>query len=152
MANLRDEFRELLLGRHYATLATHADDGTIHTTPVWYMFEGGQILRWIVVNIAKGTKPGCSTSSHDNGRYSTTRQRALGVCFGKRRYHKRRRVASDNRENIATISYKRSAGGQSDWTRLCSRGRHNHLYHAKGLAIVEFERCRPAIFRRQADQ
>jgi len=44
MANLRDEFREFLLGRHYATLATLNDDGTIHTTPVWYMFEGDKFF------------------------------------------------------------------------------------------------------------
>jgi general stress protein 26 len=28
-----------LSGRRYATLATHNEDGSIHTTPVWYLFE-----------------------------------------------------------------------------------------------------------------
>jgi PPOX class probable F420-dependent enzyme len=44
MGNLRQEFREVLEGRHYATLATHNDDGTIHITPVWYLFEGGKFF------------------------------------------------------------------------------------------------------------
>lgn len=39
MSNLSDELREVLEGRHYATLATHNDDGTILLTPVWYLFD-----------------------------------------------------------------------------------------------------------------
>jgi PPOX class probable F420-dependent enzyme len=31
--------RRLLQGRRYATLATHNDDGSIHLTPVWYLFD-----------------------------------------------------------------------------------------------------------------
>jgi hypothetical protein len=31
--------REFLNGRHYATLATLNEDGSIHLTPVWYLFE-----------------------------------------------------------------------------------------------------------------
>lgn len=30
-----------LQGRRYAVLATHNDDGSIHLTPVWYLFEDG---------------------------------------------------------------------------------------------------------------
>ncbi|MBP1597079.1 MAG: Pyridoxamine 5'-phosphate oxidase-like FMN-binding protein [Acidobacteria bacterium] len=33
-----------LQGRRYAVLATHNDDGSIHLTPVWYLFEDGQFL------------------------------------------------------------------------------------------------------------
>ncbi|HSB10242.1 MAG TPA: pyridoxamine 5'-phosphate oxidase family protein [Blastocatellia bacterium] len=43
MQALKDSAREVLDGRHYATLATHNDDGTIHTTPVWYLFENGNL-------------------------------------------------------------------------------------------------------------
>jgi nitroimidazol reductase NimA-like FMN-containing flavoprotein (pyridoxamine 5'-phosphate oxidase superfamily) len=32
---------QFLSGRRYATLATHNEDGSIHTTPVWYVFENG---------------------------------------------------------------------------------------------------------------
>jgi PPOX class probable F420-dependent enzyme len=39
MAKLNDSMRELLKGRHYATLATLNEDGSIHLTPVWYLFE-----------------------------------------------------------------------------------------------------------------
>jgi len=35
---------KLLKGRRYAVLATHNDDGSIHLTPVWYIFEDGQIF------------------------------------------------------------------------------------------------------------
>jgi PPOX class probable F420-dependent enzyme len=42
MRSFSDEFRKVLEGRHYATLATHNDDGTIHMTPVWYLFESGK--------------------------------------------------------------------------------------------------------------
>lgn len=39
MAQLSDSMRELLNGRHYATLGTLSEDGSIHLTPVWYLFE-----------------------------------------------------------------------------------------------------------------
>jgi PPOX class probable F420-dependent enzyme len=37
-----DELRALLTERRYATLATHDPDGSIHLTPVWFMFDGGR--------------------------------------------------------------------------------------------------------------
>ncbi|HEX3036135.1 MAG TPA: PPOX class F420-dependent oxidoreductase [Thermodesulfobacteriota bacterium] len=40
MSELSDSIREFLNGRHYATLATLNEDGSIHLTPVWYLFEG----------------------------------------------------------------------------------------------------------------
>ncbi|MEW6144246.1 MAG: TIGR03618 family F420-dependent PPOX class oxidoreductase [Thermodesulfobacteriota bacterium] len=42
MSELTDSMREFLNGRHYATLATLNEDGTIHLTPVWYLFEDGR--------------------------------------------------------------------------------------------------------------
>ena len=39
MPALNDSIRQFLEARHYAALATHNDDGSIHTTPVWYLFE-----------------------------------------------------------------------------------------------------------------
>jgi PPOX class probable F420-dependent enzyme len=39
MSQLSDSMREFLNGRHYATLATLNEDGSIHLTPVWYLFE-----------------------------------------------------------------------------------------------------------------
>ena len=33
--------QELLRGRYIATLATENQDGTIHLTAVWYLFESG---------------------------------------------------------------------------------------------------------------
>ncbi len=39
MSRLDNTMRELLEGRHYATLATHNEDGSIHLTPVWYLFD-----------------------------------------------------------------------------------------------------------------
>ena len=44
MAKLNDSMREFLNGRHYATLATLNEDGSIHLTPVWYLFEKGCIF------------------------------------------------------------------------------------------------------------
>ena len=35
---------KLLQERRYAVLATHNEDGSIHLTPVWYIFEHGQIF------------------------------------------------------------------------------------------------------------
>jgi PPOX class probable F420-dependent enzyme len=40
MSQLSDSMREFLNGRHYATLATRNEEGSIHLTPVWYLFEG----------------------------------------------------------------------------------------------------------------
>jgi PPOX class probable F420-dependent enzyme len=39
MPELTDELRALLTARRYATLATHDPEGTIHLTPVWFMFD-----------------------------------------------------------------------------------------------------------------
>jgi PPOX class probable F420-dependent enzyme len=39
MPRFDESAREVLNGRRYATLATHNEDGSIHTTPVWYVFE-----------------------------------------------------------------------------------------------------------------
>jgi PPOX class probable F420-dependent enzyme len=39
MSKLSDSMREFLRKRHYATLATINEDGSIHLTPVQYLFE-----------------------------------------------------------------------------------------------------------------
>ncbi len=39
MSKLSDSMRQFLNERHYATLATLNEDGSIHLTPVWYLFE-----------------------------------------------------------------------------------------------------------------
>ena len=39
MHTLGDAEREILKGRRYAILATVSADGSIHLTPVWYLFE-----------------------------------------------------------------------------------------------------------------
>jgi PPOX class probable F420-dependent enzyme len=39
MSKLSDSMREFLNGRHYATLGTLNEDGSIYLTPVWYLFE-----------------------------------------------------------------------------------------------------------------
>lgn len=41
MSDLTDSMREFLEGCHYATLATLNDDGSVHQTPVWYLFKDG---------------------------------------------------------------------------------------------------------------
>lgn len=41
MRALNESAREFLSGPRYATLATHNEEGSIHTTPVWYLFENG---------------------------------------------------------------------------------------------------------------
>ena len=42
MPTFSDSMREILEARRYATLATRNEDGSIHTTPVWYLFENGK--------------------------------------------------------------------------------------------------------------
>ena len=44
MAQLSDAMREFLNGRHYATLATLNADGSMHLTPVWYLFEDERLF------------------------------------------------------------------------------------------------------------
>ena len=44
MAQLSDSMREFLRGRHYATLATLNADGSMHLTPVWYLFEDERLF------------------------------------------------------------------------------------------------------------
>jgi PPOX class probable F420-dependent enzyme len=53
IAKLNDSMRELLNGRHYATLATLNEDGSVHMTPVWYLFEDD---RFFVESGAAGRK------------------------------------------------------------------------------------------------
>ena len=44
MSKLNDSMLEFLDGRHYATLATFNEDGSIHLTTVWYLFDKGQFF------------------------------------------------------------------------------------------------------------
>jgi len=44
MSELSDELRALLAERRYATLATHDPDGTIHLTPVWFLFDDERFI------------------------------------------------------------------------------------------------------------
>jgi hypothetical protein len=44
MAGLSDWARALLEGRHYATLATEDAGGSLHQTPVWYIFRDEQLF------------------------------------------------------------------------------------------------------------
>ena len=44
MPGLNDWARRLLEGRHYATLATQDPDGSLHLTPVWYLFRDGRLF------------------------------------------------------------------------------------------------------------
>ena len=44
MAQLGDAMREFLDGRHYATLGTLNEDGSMHLTPVWYLFEDERLF------------------------------------------------------------------------------------------------------------
>jgi len=41
---LDPSFHDLLRGRFIATLGTENDDGTIHLTAVWYLFENGALF------------------------------------------------------------------------------------------------------------
>jgi len=41
MSHLNDTLHALLAETRYATLATHDPDGTIHLTPVWFLFVDG---------------------------------------------------------------------------------------------------------------
>ena len=43
MAGLPDWGKTLLDGRHYAMLATQDGDGSVHLTPVWYLFRDGEL-------------------------------------------------------------------------------------------------------------
>ena len=42
VSELTDEYRALLSERRYAVLATQDPEGTIHQTPVWFIFEEGR--------------------------------------------------------------------------------------------------------------
>lgn len=44
MAGLPEWGTELLEGRRVAVLATQDDDGTLHLTPVWYVFRDGDLF------------------------------------------------------------------------------------------------------------
>jgi Endoribonuclease L-PSP/Pyridoxamine 5'-phosphate oxidase len=48
MSRLSDSMRALLNGRHYATLATLNEDGSMHLTPVWVLRAGGSRLAHVI--------------------------------------------------------------------------------------------------------
>ena len=43
MSKMSDVMRDLLGGRYYATLASLNEDGSIHMTPVWFLFENDRL-------------------------------------------------------------------------------------------------------------
>jgi PPOX class probable F420-dependent enzyme len=43
MPDIPQSIETFLKGRRYAVLATQNDDGSIHLTPVWYIFEDGRL-------------------------------------------------------------------------------------------------------------
>ena len=44
MSDLNNSMLEFLSGCHYATLGTFNDDGSIHLTTVWYLFDNGRFF------------------------------------------------------------------------------------------------------------
>src|SRR5207237_7411137 len=44
MSGLTESMKALLVTRRYAILATTNDDGSIHMTPVWFLFEGERLF------------------------------------------------------------------------------------------------------------
>ena len=42
-SGFNESIHRLLEGRHYAVLTTHDDDGSIHLTPVWYIFDNKEL-------------------------------------------------------------------------------------------------------------
>ena len=42
MTDINDSMQEFLKGCHYATLGTFNEDGSIHLTTVWYLFDNGR--------------------------------------------------------------------------------------------------------------
>ncbi len=44
MPDTPEWIKTFLRGRRYAVLATHNEDGSIHLTPVWYLFEDGKLF------------------------------------------------------------------------------------------------------------
>ncbi len=44
MKELSDWARSLLEGRNYAVLGTQDEDGSIHLTPVWFVFRGDHVF------------------------------------------------------------------------------------------------------------
>jgi nitroimidazol reductase NimA-like FMN-containing flavoprotein (pyridoxamine 5'-phosphate oxidase superfamily) len=55
--------RQILEDRRYAMLATHNDDGSIHLTPVWYLFERGAFY----VNTRSSDRKARNAASHPSG-------------------------------------------------------------------------------------
>ena len=53
MSQLSDSMREFLNGRHYATLATFNEDGSVHLTPVWYLFENERFFVSTAASVRK---------------------------------------------------------------------------------------------------
>jgi len=60
MAEASEFIKKFLSGTHYATLATHEDDGSVHLTPVWYLFENGKFF----VETNQGAKKAKNVEAH----------------------------------------------------------------------------------------
>jgi PPOX class probable F420-dependent enzyme len=60
MAEASENVKKFLSGTHYATLATHEEDGSVHLTPVWYLFENGKFF----VETNEGAKKAKNVEAH----------------------------------------------------------------------------------------
>src|SRR5262249_17566512 len=88
MPTFSDPIRGILEARHYAILATHNEDRSIHLTPVWYLFENERFYVGSSSSIRKARnvaarpsatimvdvrQPGCESWVYASGRVETLR-------------------------------------------------------------------------------
>ena len=148
MSKLSDSMREFLNGCHYATLATLNEDGSIHLTPVWYLFEDECFfVSTAAASDRKVKNILARPAGFPRGRQpAQARVRTVGECVGDGGDHPWRAVHRDRRENSAAVSNKSRAGGSEGGSSVCSSGRSDHSSHATVVAIVGTQERRRSIF------
>jgi len=118
-ANLANDVLAFLAERHLATLSLARPDGTIHVTPVGFMWDNNcqlvRVITWTGSMKARLLETGdggpASVSQHDGGRWLTIEGHAVVVtdaescAEGVRRYAERYRQPAD-RPDRAVIEFR----------------------------------------------
>jgi len=109
LANLSDDVLAFLTERHVATLSLTRADGTIHVTPVGFMWDNDRqlvrVITWtgsVKAKLLEASNGGpAAVSQHDGGRWLTIEGNAVVVtdpdscAEGVRRYAERYRQPAD---------------------------------------------------------
>ena len=109
MDELTAELRSFLDQRRCAVLATHDPGGTIHLTPIWFLFEGGCFYFESSSTRSEGQERRRKSLSLRGGRCARAGTGAMGVRLRPSWDRARRRVGGDQQSHPTPLPRRASA-------------------------------------------